>query len=66
MRQLIDMQALWRSSNKVAQARLEEHGGALASSLPDRCPFSVEDLVTGDFDFDAALKRLQGSRQHLK
>jgi hypothetical protein len=43
---------------KVAAATLQEHEGKLARNLPERCPFTVEDIVSDAFDFDDALARL--------
>ena len=58
MRQLIDMQALWQRSLRLAEVQLHEHGASLAKNLPTECPFSLDDFLTKEFDFDAALKRL--------
>lgn len=59
MRQLIDMQPLWNSALKIAQLRLREHDVPLARSIPVECPYSVQDIVSNEFEFDEALKRLR-------
>ena len=58
MRRKIDMQRIWRGAVKVAAATLEAHEGQLARNLPESCPFVLEDMVDGGFDFDDALARL--------
>jgi hypothetical protein len=61
MRQLIDMGAVWQKALKIAGASLGEQGATLASDLPAECPFSVDDMIAEDFDFDAMLERLGSS-----
>ena len=58
MRQLIDMQALWQRSLRLAEAQLQEHGASLAKNMPAECPFSLDDFLAEGFDFDAAVRRL--------
>ena len=60
MRQLIDMDAIWRKALKVAGTSLEEQGVALAADIPSSCPYSIDDLLSDDFDFDKALKKITG------
>jgi len=58
MRQLIDMQALWQRSLRLAEAQLHERGASLAKSLPTECPFFLDELLAEGFNFDSAVKRL--------
>jgi hypothetical protein len=61
MRQLIDMQAEWRRARKAAEVSLQEHGSDVAANVPAECPYSLDDMIAEDFDFDAALARLSSS-----
>lgn len=54
MRQRIDINKLWRLSVRVARDALKEYDDELASGLPVLCPFTIDDLVSDDFDFDQA------------
>ena len=58
MRRLIDVQDLWSKALKGAATNLREHDASLAPGLPKVCPFTVEEAVAEDFDFDKALARL--------
>jgi hypothetical protein len=49
MRQPIDMDVLWRSARKVAQAQLQAFGGSVAPRIPTDCPFSLDQLLAEDF-----------------
>jgi hypothetical protein len=51
MRQRIDMDALWRSALRVAEAALAEHGRNLAAVLPGTCPITLDDLLVETFEF---------------
>ncbi len=57
MRQLIDMQDLWRRSLKAAEAGLREHESELASNIAKDCPYSLDELLSEAFDFDEAVKK---------
>jgi hypothetical protein len=59
MRQIIAMEAHWRKAVRLAEVALKEHGGSLAKHLPQTCPYSLDDLLDEDFDFDRALERLR-------
>ena len=59
MRPLIDMDAIWRKARKLADAQLTEHGTSLPPGLSGSSPFSIDDMLVDDFDFDAALARLR-------
>jgi hypothetical protein len=63
MRQLIDMDALWRKALKIADAGLQEHGSSLASDIPDQCPYTVGEMLGEDFSFDGALERLREAQK---
>lgn len=55
MRQLIDIQRLWRDAIKLANLRLLEHGHSVAPSMPAQCPFSIDEIMAENFDVDTAL-----------
>lgn len=58
MRRKINMQRIWPGAVKIAGATLEAHEGRLVRKLPERCPFTIEEIVADAFDFDDALARL--------
>lgn len=62
MRQLIDMQDLWRRSLKAAEVGLREHGRKLSPRIPKACPYALDDLLNESFDFDEALKKLSRTK----
>ncbi|SEO91917.1 protein of unknown function DUF29 [Methylobacterium sp. ap11] len=64
MRQRIDWDGLWRDSKAVAAAELAVWGDELATGLPDRSPFTPEELVAEDFTLDGALLRLASILQN--
>ncbi|AWN52992.1 DUF29 domain-containing protein [Methylobacterium sp. 17Sr1-1] len=68
MRQRVDWDDLWQVSVADAAAALELHGDVLVSGLPDRNPFTPEELVAKTFTLDWALLRLaavlQNPRDH--
>jgi len=56
MRQLIDMPRVWRRGRKLAQISLDERS---RSSLGQgECPFALDELLSDDFDLDAAVAKL--------
>jgi hypothetical protein len=63
MRQLIDMQVLWGKSLRNAEASLQEYGSRVGAGIPRECPFAVETFIGDDFDFDAALERLNPDKR---
>ncbi|MGY2050315.1 DUF29 domain-containing protein [Methylobacterium sp. JK268] len=64
MRQRIDWDDLWQVSMADAAAALEMHGDVLVSGLPDRSPFTPEELVAKSFSLDWALLRLATTLQN--
>ena len=58
MRQRIDWDALWSSARKIADSSLRMFGDALLGGLPDRMPFTPEEITAPGFDMDEALERL--------
>ena len=58
MRQKIDLQRNWSGAIRIAGATLEVHEGKLARNLPDKCPFALDEFVSGEFKFDHGLARL--------
>ena len=61
MRQKIDVAALWADAIRLANATLRDHGDAEIAQ-PPACAFTLEDLLAPDFDPDAALIRVKGTR----
>lgn len=61
MRQLIDLDAIWRKARDLADVQLHEHGSSLASSVPENCPLSLDWIIGDTFDLEAALSRVSGS-----
>lgn len=59
MHQLIDLNAIWEKALKLAEVALAEQTVALAPHLPSRCPYTIEELLDEDFDFDGLLTRLE-------
>ena len=60
MRQLLDVEPIWRSGVKLASRYLDDVG--VVSDLPETCPFSLGDVLTDNFDLDAALAKLSVTR----
>lgn len=58
MRQRLDLDKAWRLAIRVARDALREHGRELAAGVPATPPFSIDDLVSDDFDFDRSFERL--------
>jgi hypothetical protein len=58
MRQRIDMDALWRSALRVAEAALAEHDQQLASNLTVPCPVALDDLLAETFEFREIVRRI--------
>ncbi len=61
MRQRIDMDALWRSALRVAEAALAEHDQQLASNLTVPCPVTLDDLLAEAFEFRDIVRRIAGA-----
>ena len=59
MRQLIDLDAIWDTARRRADAALDEHDDILLPGLPEACPFSLDGLTGAQFDIDAAVARLR-------
>jgi hypothetical protein len=59
MRQLIELDRVWRAARARADASLDEHGDALLPDLPQACPFSLDELTATGFDVETAVARLQ-------
>jgi hypothetical protein len=59
MRQLVNLDRSWKAAKARAGAALVEHGDSLLAGLPQRCPFSLDDLVAEPFDVERALERLR-------
>ena len=61
MRQLLDASKIWQNGRKAARGFLGDVGAS--SALPSACPFSLDDLLSDDFDLDAALATLAAAKQ---
>jgi hypothetical protein len=65
MRQRIDMEALWKAAFREAMKALTLYNVIIPPNLPERCPFTLDQLLDENFDFDAArrvvLARMTGS-----
>ena len=59
MRQLVNMDRLWRSAAREARRDLDEHGERLSRQLPDRSPFTLDELLDAS-DADAIVAFLTG------
>ncbi len=59
MRQLIELDRVWKAAKARADAALDEHGDALLPELPQACPFSLDDLTAPSFDIERAVSDLQ-------
>jgi hypothetical protein len=60
MRQLIDIQQLWRRALNRAELALRRHGGTVSLEAPSDCPYTLQEILAEDFDFDRALAKLRG------
>ena len=58
MRQKIDWERLWTNAKKLADASLDVFGDKLLGGLPDRMPFTPEEMAADGFGMDRALERL--------
>ncbi len=56
MRQLLSAATVWQSGWKAARGFLADAG--VCSALPTTCPFTLDDLLSNDFDLDTALAKL--------
>ena len=56
MRQLLSAATVWQSGWKAARGFLADAG--VRSALPTTCPFTLDDLLSNDFDLDTALAKL--------
>jgi hypothetical protein len=59
MRQLIELDRVWKAAKARADAALDEHGDGLLPELPQACPFSLDDLTAPSFDIERAVSDLQ-------
>ena len=59
MRGKLDIEAEWQLALIKAGAELEKAGDELAPNLPERCPLSLDDLTSGNFEFEEAVARVR-------
>lgn len=60
MRQLLDVEESWGTAREAAVRDQEGFGRAVPAVVPERCPFTVDDLLAKEFDLDEAIRRLGG------
>ena len=60
MRQLLDVAKIWERGRKRAEISLKAE--PIVMAWPDTCPFKRDDLLSPDFDIDAALTKLAAAR----
>lgn len=58
MRQLLDMDQLWKRARLIADLKLNEQGLEIGAAIPEDSPFSLEDMTAAEFKYDEALKKL--------
>jgi hypothetical protein len=58
MRQRIDMDALWRSALRVAEAALTEHGQELDTRLAGHRPVTLDELLAENFAFRDVVRQI--------
>jgi len=51
----INVSKLWQRAMRQAEADLAVYGQALASGLPQECPFTIAEITASDFDFMSAV-----------
>jgi hypothetical protein len=61
MMQLMSLDEIWDVAKARADAALDNHGDALVAELPERCPFSLDELLAEPFDVDEAASRLRAA-----
>lgn len=60
MRRSIDLDGAWKAAKVRADADLDQHGQALIPGLPEDCPFTLDGLVSPDFDSDRYVGSVAG------
>jgi hypothetical protein len=60
----VDVDREWERAVKLAREQLKANGDPPPSRPSRLSPFSFDDLVVDDFDFDAAVARLTATRQN--
>jgi hypothetical protein len=55
----IDIDALWQRAIRQAAADLAVHKQEVASSLPERSPLQIQDILRNDFDFIATAEAVR-------
>ena len=59
MRKDLDLDLLWSRAIRQAKADLAEHNQDIRPALPRDCPLELDDFLGEDFDFEAALRRIE-------
>jgi hypothetical protein len=58
MRQLIDLDELWKDAIELADAGLQEYIDRLPRTLPERSPLNFEEITAKTVDWDSLILRL--------
>ena len=61
MRRLIDLQDIWESAGRIAEAKLAAFGVESVPELPKTCPFTLDELLVDRFDVRKAVQRIEAS-----
>lgn len=60
MRQRIDLEALWQKARRLVRQDLDPYQRTIGAGVPERCPFTLDELLEADLDRDEAVARLGG------
>ena len=58
MARLIDLEDLWQSAGRIAEAKLEAFGVEGFPDLPRKCPFTLDELLVDRFDAKQAMLKI--------
>lgn len=58
MRQNMDMEAIWRNAFRQASDALLPYKVTIPPRLPDRCPFTLDEMLDDGFTYDSGVRTL--------
>jgi hypothetical protein len=58
MRRFVDIEDLWQSAGRIAEAKLRGFGVDRFPDLPRECPFTLDELLADSFDVENAMLRI--------
>jgi Domain of unknown function DUF29 len=58
MRQKIDLDRIWRAAFERASRELLTYKRRIPPGIPQNCPFTLDDILAGYFDYETAVRRL--------